>query len=185
MAGSHKERMLRGEPYKADDPELIAALERGRVLVQRFNAASALDWDGRTEILRELLGSVGDDVDVMPPFQVDYGTNVSIGARTFVNYDAVFLDPAPITIGEEVQIASGVQLVTATHPLEAAERRAGWELARPVAIGDGAWLGAGVIVLPGVTVGEEAVVGAGAVVTKDVAPRTVVAGNPARVLREL
>jgi maltose O-acetyltransferase len=166
---SHKERMLRGDPYLASDRQLAAERAQCQQLLER----GALPF------------ATGDGTTVMPPVRCDYGYNVKIGARTYVNYGAVLLDPAPITIGDDVQIATNVQLITATHPVDAAERRAGWELAHPVTIADGAWLGAGVIVLPGVTVGEEAVVGAGAVVTKDVAPRTVVAGNPAQVLREL
>ena len=167
--------MLAGELYRADDPVLVAERERCRELVARFNAGEDV----------ALFGAVGDGAEIMAPVQCDYGYNVSIGARTFVNYNAVLLDPAPITIGADVQIASSVQLVTATHPLDPDQRASGWELASPIVIEDGAWLGAGAIVLPGRRVGSEAVVGAGAVVTRDVAPRTVVAGNPARVIRRL
>ena len=90
-----------------------------------------------------------------------------------------------MNIGAEVWIATGVQLLTATHPLEAASRRAGWESAAPIAIGDGAWLGGGVIVCPGVTIGENTVVGAGSVVTRDLPAGVLAVGNPARVIREL
>ena len=176
--GAQRERMLRGEPYVASDAELVAERERCAALVERFNG-------GEAGVLSELLGSVGEGATFMPPLRCDYGWNVSVGARTWANYGLILLDPAPIVLGADVLIATNVQLVTATHPLDAAQRREGWELAQPIAVGDGAWLGAGAIVLPGVTIGEEAVIGAGAVVTRDVAPRTVVAGNPARVLRTL
>ena len=170
-----KDRMLAGEPYRADDPELVSERARCRDLVERFNAGEDM----------ALFGHLDATAEVLAPVQCDYGYNVSIGARTFVNYNAVLLDPAPIAIGDDVQIATNVQLVTATHPLDPDERANGWELAFPIRIEDGAWLGAGALVLPGRTVGAQAVVGAGAVVTKDVPPRTVVAGNPARVIRRL
>ena len=170
--------MLRGEPYLASDPELAAERARSTALCARFNGGDAA-------ALGELLGSLGEGAEILAPLHCDYGTNISVGARSFMNWGTMILDCAPVTVGEDVLIASGCQLIAATHPLDAAERRAGWELARPVTIEDGAWLGSGVLVLPGITVGEEAVVGAGAVVNRDVAPRTVVAGNPARVIRRL
>ena len=177
--------MLRGEDYIANDPVLSADYRRAQLLVERFNTTSFTEHDERQAILRELLGEIGEETTIQRPFRCDYGTNIRIGARCFVNYGAVFLDVVPIVIGDDVQIATHVQLLTATHPLDAARRRAGWESGKPIAIGDGVWLGGGVIVLPGVTIGEEAVVGAGAVVTRDVPPRTLVVGNPARVIRDL
>jgi maltose O-acetyltransferase len=180
-----KRRMLAGEEYLATDELLTAERERCSLLCERLNALSAADEPARLAVLRELLGGIGEDTLIQSPFRCDYGYNVRIGRRSFVNYGGIFLDVCPITIGDEVLIAANVQLLTATHPLDAARRRAWWEFGRPISIADGAWLGGGAIVLPGVTVGEEAVVGAGAVVTRDVEPRTVVAGNPARVIRRL
>jgi maltose O-acetyltransferase len=180
-----KERMLRGEEYMATDPLLVEERLRCMELLERFHACPARDEEGRLAVLRELLGGIGPDTLIMAPFRCDYGYNISIGRRSFVNYGGVFLDVNPITIGDEVLIAANVQLLTATHPLDATRRRAWWEHGRPITIADGAWIGGGAIVLPGVSIGEEAVVGAGAVVTRDVEPRTVVAGNPARVVRRL
>jgi maltose O-acetyltransferase len=181
--GEQKERMLRGELYLADDPELVADHRRCRLLVERFNATSVTEDEQRRRLLEELLGHVGEDVVIKPPFQCDYGYPISVGARTFVNYGVVVLDVAPVTIGEDVQIATGVQLLTPTHPLETETRRGGWEAAEPIAIGDGAWLGGGAIVCPGVTIGEETVVGAGSVVTRDLPPRVLAVGNPCRPIR--
>ena len=177
--------MLAGELYLPDDPELVAEHEHARLLVERYNATSVTEAPERQSLLRELLGTVGEGVVVQPPLQLEFGYPVSIGARTFVNYGSVLLDCAPITIGADVQIATNVQLLTATHPLDAEERKKGWELARPIAIGDGAWLGGGVIVCPGVTIGENTVIGAGSVVTKDIPGGVVAVGNPCRVQREL
>ncbi len=115
---------------------------------------------------------------VQPPFRCDYGSRISIGAGTFVNYGCVILDPAPVTVGENCQIASGVQLLTATHPLDPDLRRDDWELAHPVTIGNNVWLGAGVIVNPGVTIGDDSVVGTGAVVTRDLPAGVVAYGVP-------
>ena len=169
-------------PYRvADDPELIAAQARAQELVERFNATPHARPDERRRLLESLLGRLGEDAVVQAPFHCDYGMNISIGARSFVNYGCVFLDPAPVTIGESCQIAAGVQLVTATHPLEAEARREGWETAHPVVLGDNVWLGSGVIVNPGVTIGDNTVVGAGAVVTRDLPAGVVAHGVPARV----
>ncbi|WP_329014429.1 sugar O-acetyltransferase [Micromonospora rifamycinica] len=182
---SMRERMLAGEPYRADDPEITADLHRAARLTERFNRSSADDPDGRLAALRELLGTVGEDAWIRPPLHCDYGWQVHLGARSFVNFNAVLLDVARITIGVDVQIGPNVQLLTATHPVEPEPRRAGWEAARPITIGDNVWLGGGVIVLAGVTVGENTVVGAGAVVTRDLPPNVVAVGNPARVIRTL
>lgn len=180
-----KARMLRGEDYIANEPELNAERLRCRLLLEQFNATSAADVNLRAGLLRELLGALGQRTYIEPPFHCDYGYNVRIGARSFVNFGAIFLDVNLIEIGSDVQIAPNVQLLTATHPIDAKRRREHWESGRPISIGDGAWLGGGVIVLPGVTIGSEAVVGAGAVVTRDVESRTVVVGNPARLIRRL
>ena len=183
--GENKERMLRGELYVADDPELWEDFQRGRLLVERFNALSATEVDEARRLLEELLGRFGAGSQIRAPFQCDYGYLTEVGERTFINYGAAILDCARVTIGDEVQIATNVQLLTATHPLDAATRRAAWESAQPITIEDGAWLGGGVIVCPGVTIGENTVVGAGSVVVKDLPAGVLAVGNPARVIRDL
>jgi maltose O-acetyltransferase len=143
------------------------------------------DADGRRALLTELLGALGTGSEILAPFRCDYGYQVSIGDRTFVNYGAVFLDVARITIGNDVQLGPNVQLLTATHPIDPEARRAGWESGEPITIGDNAWLGGGVIVCPGVRIGEDSVIGAGAVVTRDIPASVVAVGNPARVVRRI
>ena len=177
MTRTPRELMLAGELYQADDPELAEMAERARVWMARYAAGSASLADG--------LGSVGEDVVVRAPVYVDYGVHITIGAGTFVNYGATLLDCAPITIGASCQIATGVQLVTPTHPVEPVKRRALWECAHPITLGDNVWLGAGAIVCPGVTIGDDTVVGAGAVVVKDLPAGVVAVGNPARVIRSV
>ncbi|MBM7517131.1 sugar O-acetyltransferase [Nocardioides nitrophenolicus] len=180
-----RERMLAGDLYLADDPELIADHVRAQELTDAYNATGVDERARRTEILRELLGSIGEDTAIRPPLRVDYGSQVRIGSGTFVNFGLVALDVVDITIGDDVQIGPNVQLLTPLHPLEAGARRAKWENAAPITIGDNAWLGGGVIVCPGVTIGANTVVGAGSVVTRDLPAGVLAVGNPARVVREL
>lgn len=182
---SEKQKMLAGEPYQANDPELAAERRRARSLLAPFNATSADDVAARTALLRELFGAVGDDPDIEPPFACDYGGNIRLGHRAFINFNCVFLDCAPIEIGDDLQMAPAVQLYTATHPLDRASRVAGLEFAKPIRIGHGVWIGGGAIVLPGVTIGDGAVIGAGSVVTRNVLADTLVLGNPARIVRSL
>lgn len=180
-----KQRMLHGELYLADDPELRADRARAQMLLDSFNRTRYDEQDQRSRLLRELLGEVGDGVVILPTLRCDYGSQIRIGPRTFVNYDCVFLDVAPITIGADCQLATRVQLMTATHPIDPIARRQGWEYGEPITIGDNVWLGGGVIVQPGVTISEDTVVGAGAVVTRDLPAGVVAAGVPARVMREI
>ena len=181
---SHRERMLAGDLYLADDPELVRDSRIAMQLTNRLNR-DAGDVNEHRRILTQLLGALGEDAEIRPPLYCDYGYQIRVGARTFINVGLVALDCAAITIGEDVQIGPNVQLLTPTHPLDAELRRAKWEAAKPITIGDNVWLGGGVIVLAGVTVGENTVVGAGAVVTKDLPANVVAVGNPARVSRSL
>jgi maltose O-acetyltransferase len=183
--GTMKERMLRGELYRADDDELAADAARAMELMERFNGTRHDEHAVRDRLLRELLGEVGEGVVVRPPFRCDYGTHISIGAGTFVNFDCLMLDVAPITIGANCQLATRVQLLTPTHPIDPEPRRAGWEAAEPIVLGDNVWLGGGAVVCPGVSIGEDTVVGAGAVVTRHLPAGVVAVGTPARVLREI
>jgi maltose O-acetyltransferase len=182
--GEMRERMLRGGLYVADDAESEAEFARAQELLASFNGSVPGAHEQRDALLRQLLRRVGQGVVVRPPFFCEYGA-ISIGDRTFVNFDTVMLDVVPITIGASCQIAPRVQLLTAAHPIDPEPRRIGWEYGKPITIGDNVWLGAGVIVCPGVSIGDDTVVGAGAVVTKDLPAGVVAAGTPARVLREI
>ncbi|WP_142847804.1 sugar O-acetyltransferase [Telmatospirillum sp. J64-1] len=179
---SEKQKMLDGDLYNAAAPELVAGRSRADRLMAAFNAAPE---DRREEILRELLGSVGENTVIRPDFRCDYGENIKIGRNVFINFNCVFLDCAAIEIGDFTQIAPAVQFYTATHPLDPGLRRDGQEYALPIRVGTNVWIGGGAIILPGVTIGDDSVIAAGSVVTKDVPPRSVVVGNPARVVREV
>jgi len=177
---SEKSKMLAGELYRASDPELVADHLRALRLLEAYNATTADEGERRLTMLRRLLGAVGDGAVIKPTFRCDYGYNVRVGRGLFVNYDCVFLDCAPIEIGDDVQIGPAVQIYTATHPLDPDVRRSGLEAASPVRIGNNVWIGGAAVLLPGITVGDDAVIGAGSVVTRDVPPGAVVVGNPAR-----
>jgi len=178
-----RERMLAGELYIADDPDLARDARRAMALTHRLNLADPNDHALRRDILDSLLGAFGEGSEIRPPFRCDYGYQTYVGARTFANFGLISLDVATVRIGDDVQIGPNVQLLTALHPVAAGPRRDKWEAARPIVIGDNVWLGGGVIVLPGVTIGANTVVGAGAVVTRDLPADVVAVGNPARVIR--
>jgi maltose O-acetyltransferase len=175
--------MLAGELYRADDPVLVAERERCQSLLRAFNGEA--DEVVRSSLLRELLGGVGEGASVQSPLMCDYGYNISLGAGSFINYGAIVLDVAPVTIGDAAQVGTAVQILTADHPRDPDLRRTGAECGRPVTVEDNVWIGSGAIVCPGVTIGANSVVGAGAVVTRDIPPDVVAAGNPCRVIRPL
>jgi len=182
--GEQKDRMLAGQPYLADAPDLVAERTACQQLVGRFNRAE--DDATRRGILTQLFAGIGADSWIMPRLQCDYGYNVHIGTNVFINYDAILLDCATITIGNDVSIGPRAQLLTALHPMEDHEaRRQRWESAAPITVGDNAWLGGGVIVGAGVHIGTDTAIGAGSVVTRDIPPRVFAAGVPCRVIRAL
>ena len=191
-----RDRMLRGDPYNSRHEALLARAHRARGLLAAFAAIPATNDTERQRILRLLLGSVGDGVWIEPPFFCDYGENVYLDSHSFVNVNCVFLDSAEIRIGANALIGPGVQLLTASHPLSArdrivpdAERIEGHAPyrthARPIRIGDNVWIGAGAIVLAGVTIGDNTTIGAGSLVTADVPAGVLALGQPCRVQRAL
>lgn len=169
--------------YDPSEPERARGRARAAALLARYNRTNPEDSAERAGLLAELFDRIGQGTVIEPPFHCDYGSNIAVGERFYANAGCVFLDCAPITVGDRVQLGPHVQLLAVSHPLNRALRAAGLEFAEPIEIGDDVWLGGGAIVLPGVTIGEGAIVGAGSVVTRDVAAETVVAGNPARPLR--
>jgi maltose O-acetyltransferase len=179
------DRMVAGDLYIADEPRIHDMHIRATELMAEFNATHETAGDERRRILSEMFAEFGPDAWIRPPLYVDYGTNITFGARSFANYGLVALDVAPITIGADCQIATNVQLLTPTHPVDPDLRRDKWEAAAPITLGDNVWLGGGVIVLAGVTIGDNTVVGAGSVVTRDLPANVVAVGNPARVIREI
>ncbi len=180
-----RDRMLAGELYLADDPVMAQEAAQAQSLTHRLNTMDPTDGAGLRALLEELLGGFGPDSHLRPPFRCDYGYQTVIGARTFVNWGLTSLDVAKVTIGDDCQLGPNVQLLTATHPLEAGPRRDKWEAARPITIGDNVWLGGSTVVCPGVSIGADTVVGAGSVVVRDLPAGVLAVGNPARVVRTL
>ena len=180
---TEREKMIAGLPYAAGDAELAAARARAVALTTQINVEPTRE--ARRALVNALVQAEDGAATIMPGFFCDYGDNVRLGKRAFVNGNCVFLDCAEILIGDDFQCGPGVQLLTPEHPLDAAERRAGVEWARTIRIGNDVWIGGGAIVLAGVTIGDRVVVGAGSVVTRDVPSDVVVVGNPARVVKQI
>ena len=183
---TEKEKMLSGEWYDAaSDPELLSELYACRDRIYELNRLHPRETATRDILLRSIIGHMGREVTILSPFFCDYGSHISIGDCTYINFNLTVLDEAQVTIGSHVFIGPGCSLLTAVHPLDAQDRNKGTEKALPITIGDSVWLGGNVTVLPGVSIGEGSVIGAGSVVTRSVPPHTICAGNPARILRWL
>ncbi len=180
---TQKERMLAGETYNCLDPDLEAERQKVKASLRLHNLTEAVSE--RQTILKRLLGQIGQNSIIEPPFYCSYGQNIYIGDHVFLNVLCTILDAGEVHIGHHVMIGPAVQIYTAAHLLQAEARIQGWEVAKPILIEDHVWLGGGAILLPGVKIGRSAVVGAGAVVSRSVPPNTVVVGNPARVIREI
>ncbi|MEA4954122.1 MAG: sugar O-acetyltransferase [Pseudoflavonifractor sp.] len=180
---TQRERMLAGQLYRADDPELEAAHSHRHRLVTQINAASA-----REELLplfQALFGTMGESSWVEPPFHCDYGSHIRMGRNCYLNCDCILLDVCDITLGDNVLLAPRVCIFTATHPIDAAIRNSGLEYGKPVRIGNNVWIGGNTVVNPGVTIGDGTIVGSGSVVTKDLPAGVIAAGNPCRILRPI
>ena len=130
--------------------------------------------------MAERLAEVGEGAVIRPPFYCDYGFNIRIGSNVFLNFNCVILDVVEVVIGDGTQIGPAVQIYSADHPRDPAQRREGLEFGRPVRIGRNVWIGGGAIILPGISIGDNAIIGAGSVLTRDVEEGATVAGNPAR-----
>lgn len=179
------QKMLSGEIYEAMHPEFHRRLAQTRALIKEFNNLDPMDAEAQRSVLKRILGRTGERFHFNQPFRCDYGCNVLIGEDFFANFNLTILDEALVTIGNNCFIGPNVSIYTACHPLDEALRNTGAEWAEPVTIGNSVWIGGGATILPGVTVGSNCVIGAGSVVTRSVPDNTVVAGNPARVIKTL
>ena len=178
---TEKEKMIAGELYFANDPELVADRMFARSQSQIINQAESAEL--RSQLLKETFGRTGKKIYMEPVINFDYGYNIYVGENFYANFNCTFLDVSTIEIGDNCMFAPNVQLYTATHPLHPVKRNSGLEYAKPIKIGNNVWLGGGVIVTPGVTLGDNVVVGAGSVVTKSFPDNVVIAGNPARIIK--
>jgi len=182
---TEREIMLEGELYNPADPELVELRRRARALTREINTTTEEQTELRSNLFGQLFGTLPGPFEIETPFRCDYGVHIHAGPGLYVNFGCVILDVCEVHIGAGVMMAPHVQIVTATHPIDPGLRLSGRELGKPVRIGNRVWLGAGVLVLPGVTIGDDTTIGAGSVVTRDIPPRVVAVGNPCRVLRSL
>ena len=185
MCMTEWERMRRGLPYQASDPELKKMRLQVQQLLQKYNQLIPSDSINRNKLICKILGQVGENCAIYPPFFCDYGTNITVGRHFFANVGCTILDVAPVTIGNDVFLGPNVQIITASHPLEFDLRAKGFGLGSPISIGDYVWIGAGAIINPGVTIGAGTVIGSGSVVTHSIPEYVVAAGNPCQVIREI
>lgn len=188
------DRMVSGKLYNSSSPDIEKQHIRGMSLCDKFNRIPLKRAKAKQRTLEKLIpSSKGKSLGVFAPFYCEYGVNIYVGEECFVNYNCTFLDVSPITLGNGVWIGANVNLVTPNHPLLAEERlnadypdgRHDLEYSDPITIKDGCWICSGVTICGGVTIGENSVVAAGAVVTRDVPPNSLVAGVPARVIRQI
>ncbi|MCS5515297.1 sugar O-acetyltransferase [Pseudomonas qingdaonensis] len=177
---SEKQKMLAGQLYHAGCPELQAEQIANKHWMYRYNHSPNCSTSSVMPCWSSTSPRWGRRGDP-PPFHCDYGYNITLGANVFVNFNCVILDVVQVHIGDDCQIGPGVQILTADHPRDPAIRRSGLESGRPVNIGSNVWIGAGALILPGVSIGDDAIIGAGAVVTRDVPAGATAMGNPARV----
>lgn len=178
------EKMRAGDLHMASDPEMVALRTRCRKILQQINQSDPEKREMLKPLMDALLG-YSSDVYIEPPFYCDYGCHIRLGKSVYFNYACTVLDCGDVEIGDGSLFGPGVQIYTATHPLDPELRRAGLEFSKKVSIGDNVWVGGGSVICPGVTIGDNSVIGAGSVVTRDIPPNVVAVGNPARVLREL
>ena len=180
---SEYQKMIAGEPYSPLDPELVQLSKESRQKQNAFNNEE--NPKEGAKIIKKWFGSIGENVYINRWVVVDYGINIHIGENFYSNYNLTMLDVCPITIGKNAMIGPNCQFLTPLHPLDPTERNSGKEYGAPITIGDNFWAGGGVTVLPGVTLGNNVVAGAEAVITKSFGDNVVLAGNPARVIKEI
>ncbi|RPK04745.1 sugar O-acetyltransferase [Priestia endophytica] len=182
---TEKEKMLDGEMYNPADLELVKGREKARRQTRIYNETSEIEGEKRTKLLKELLGATGENVYMEPNIRFDYGYNTYVGENFYANFDCTILDVCEVRFGDNCMLAPGVQIYTATHPLDPIERNSGKEYGKSISFGNNVWIGGSAIINPGVTVGDNVVIASGAVVTKDIPDNVVVGGNPARIIKQI
>ncbi|WP_187261436.1 sugar O-acetyltransferase [Pontibacter beigongshangensis] len=182
---SELQKMLDGELYQAYESQLVEMRRNARALITKYNQIPFEDEAAKRSLLQEMLGSMGEKIEIQAPFFCDYGSHIYAGENLYMNFNCTILDCAAVTIGDNVMMGPNVSLYTASHPVVASERIKGPELAFPITIGHNVWLGGNVVVCPGVTIGDNTTIGAGSVVTKSIPANVFAAGNPCKVIKEL
>lgn len=183
---TEKEKAKAGMPYNNNyDPELLAERRASQKKCQRHNLLDPEDMEGRSRLVKEIFGSVGEGFCIEQPFQCDMGYNTHIGKKFFANYNLVILDSAKVTIGDNVFLGPDCGIYTTGHPVNVKQRVEGIEYAMEVKIGNNVWVGGGVKIMPGVTIGDNSIIGSGSIVTKDIPAGVIAVGCPCKVLKEV
>lgn len=182
---TEREKMISGLPYQAGDPELVSQRAACKDLCFAYNQLPPSHRTERRDLIRKILGRTCQHLHIEPAFWCDYGSNIEVGERFYVNHNCVILDCAPVRFGDHVMIGPNCGFYTAFHPIDPTQRSQGVEFAKPITIGSNVWFGGSCVVLPGVTIGDNCVIGAGSVVTRDIPANCVAVGNPCRVLRPI
>lgn len=175
--------MLTGQNYDAADSQLVEERLACRELLAQFNQSSPSQETKRNALLSKLIGQKGHNFYIEPPFNCDYGSNIEAGNNFYANFGCTLLDVAPIKLGDDVQLGPGVQIYTATHPLDPVLRKSGTEYGLVITVGNNVWIGGNAVLCPGISIGDNSVVAAGSVVIKDVPENVLVGGNPAGIIK--
>lgn len=183
---SEKDKQHTGEVYFPGDPEILEEQIQYQEKLYDYNQTRPSEQEKRTNLLKEMFAEIGENCYIEPPFHANFGGHhCHFGKNVYANYNLTAVDDTHIYVGDNTMIAPNVILASAAHPLDPEERRKGYQYNKPVHIGKNCWLGAGVIVVPGVSIGDDTVIGAGSVVTKDIPSGVVAVGNPCRVIKEV
>ena len=183
---SEKDKQHTGEVYFPGDPEILEEQIQYQEKLYDYNQTRPSEQKKRTNMLKEMFAEIGENCYIEPPFHANFGGHhCHFGKNVYANYNLTAVDDTHIYVGDNTMIAPNVILASAAHPLDPEERRKGYQYNQPVHIGKNCWLGAGVIVVPGVSIGDDTVIGAGSVVTKDIPSGVVAVGNPCRVIKEI
>lgn len=183
---TQKEKMHNVSLYLPNDPEIVEEQTKCLEKLYEYNATRPSEAQKRTELLREMFAEIGEGCYIEPPFHANFGgRHCHFGKDVYANFNLTAVDDTHIYVGDNTMFGPNVVLATAGHPILPELRQKAYQYNAPVHIGKNCWLGAGVIVLPGITIGDNSVVGAGSVVTKDIPANVIAVGNPCKVLRPI
>ena len=180
-----RERMQSGKLYFCTDEEIAKEQLECLEILYDYNHTRQSESQKREQILKNLLAEIGENCYIEPPLHANWGKYTHFGNNVYANFNLTLVDDTDIFVGDNVMFGPNVIIATAGHPVDPPLREKVAQFNIPVRIGKNVWIGAGAIVLPGVTIGDHSVIGAGSVVTKDIPPNVVAVGNPCRVLREI
>ena len=185
MASTY-EKMISGELYCCNDEELVRLQTACLENLYDYNATRPSQWEARERLLREMFAEIGEGCYIEPPLHANWGgRHVHFGKNVYANFNLTMVDDAPIYVGDSTMLAPNVIIATAGHPILPELREKVYQYNMAVHIGKNCWIGAGAVIMPGVSIGDNTVIGAGSVVTKDIPANVVAVGNPCRVLREI